>query len=127
MYPAHDYKGDTVSTIGEEKAYNPRLQVKSVDEYVDLMNNLKLTNPKMMDIAVPANMKVGSRRRRSRFAAGRSRQRRRLQSSASRTSRSSIYASVRSANVMALFPAHCMCPIRPCRKTSATAACCTSS
>ncbi len=59
MYPAHDYKGDTVSTIGEEKAYNPRLQVKSVDEYVALMNNLKLANPKMMDVAVPANMKVG--------------------------------------------------------------------
>ena len=59
VYPAHDYKGDTVSTIGEEKAYNPRLQVKSVDEYVELMNNLKLSNPKMMDVAVPANMKVG--------------------------------------------------------------------
>ena len=59
VYPAHDYKGDTVSTIGEEKAYNPRLQVKSVDEYVALMNNLKLANPKMMDVAVPANMKVG--------------------------------------------------------------------
>jgi rhodanese-related sulfurtransferase len=57
--PAHDYKGDTVSTIGEEKAFNPRLQVKSVEEYVDLMNNLKLANPKMMDIAVPANVKVG--------------------------------------------------------------------
>src|SRR5436189_2028852 len=59
VYPAHDYKGDTVSTIGEERAYNPRLQVKSVDEYVDLMNNLKLPNLKMMDVAVPANMKVG--------------------------------------------------------------------
>jgi len=59
VYPAHDYKGDTVSTIGEEKTYNPRLQVKSVDEYVELMNNLKLANPKMMDVAVPANMKVG--------------------------------------------------------------------
>lgn len=59
VYPAHDYKGDTVSTIGEEKAYNPRLQVKSVEEYVALMNNLKLSNPKMMDVAVPANMKVG--------------------------------------------------------------------
>jgi rhodanese-related sulfurtransferase len=59
VYPAHDYKGDTVSTIGEEKVYNPRLQVKSVDEYVVLMNNLKLSNPKMMDVAVPANMKVG--------------------------------------------------------------------
>lgn len=59
VYPAHDYKGDTVSTIAEEKAYNPRLQVRSVDEYVELMNNLKLGNPKMMDVAVPANMKVG--------------------------------------------------------------------
>jgi sulfur dioxygenase len=59
VYPAHDYKGDTVSTIGEEKAYNPRLQVRSPEEYVELMNNLKLGNPKMMDVAVPANMKVG--------------------------------------------------------------------
>src|ERR1700722_16126435 len=59
IYPAHDYKGDTVSTVGEEKLFNPRLRVKSVDEYVDLMNNLKLSNPKMMDVAVPANMRVG--------------------------------------------------------------------
>ena len=59
VYPAHDYKGDTVSTIGEEKAFNPRLQVKSIDEYVELMNHLKLPNPKMMDVAVPANMRIG--------------------------------------------------------------------
>jgi sulfur dioxygenase len=59
IFPAHDYKGDTVSTIGEEKAFNPRLKVKSVDEYVDLMNHLNLPNPKMMDVAVPANMHVG--------------------------------------------------------------------
>jgi glyoxylase-like metal-dependent hydrolase (beta-lactamase superfamily II)/rhodanese-related sulfurtransferase len=59
VFPAHDYKGDTVSTIGEEKRYNPRLQVRSVDEYVELMANLKLPNPKMMDVAVPANMRVG--------------------------------------------------------------------
>jgi sulfur dioxygenase len=59
VFPAHDYKGDTVSTIGEEKHFNPRLRVKSCDEYVDLMNNLKLPNPKMMDVAVPANMHVG--------------------------------------------------------------------
>jgi glyoxylase-like metal-dependent hydrolase (beta-lactamase superfamily II)/rhodanese-related sulfurtransferase len=59
VYPAHDYKGETVSTIGEEKAFNPRLQVKSVDEYVNIMNNLNLSNPKMMDVAVPANMRVG--------------------------------------------------------------------
>jgi sulfur dioxygenase len=59
LYPAHDYKGDTVSTIGEERARNPRLQVRSVDEYVELMNNLKLPNPKMMDVAVPANRHIG--------------------------------------------------------------------
>ena len=59
VYPAHDYKGDTVSTIGEEKACNPRLQVKSIDEYVELMNNLKLANPKMMDVVVPVNLKIG--------------------------------------------------------------------
>ena len=59
VYPAHDYKGDTVSTIGEEKLFNPRLKVKSMDEYAELMNNLKLPNPKMMDVAVPVNMRVG--------------------------------------------------------------------
>src|ERR1041385_922928 len=59
IFPAHDYKGDTVSTIGEEKRYNPRLQVNSIDEYVALMNNLNLSNPKMMDVAVPANMRQG--------------------------------------------------------------------
>jgi sulfur dioxygenase len=59
VFPAHDYKGETVSTIGEEKAFNPRLQVKSLDQYVTLMNGLNLPNPKMMDVAVPANMRVG--------------------------------------------------------------------
>jgi glyoxylase-like metal-dependent hydrolase (beta-lactamase superfamily II)/rhodanese-related sulfurtransferase len=59
VFPAHDYKGDTVSTIGEERRYNPRLQVRSIDEYVELMDNLHLPNPKMMDVAVPANMHVG--------------------------------------------------------------------
>jgi sulfur dioxygenase len=59
VFPAHDYKGETVSTIAEEKAFNPRLQVKSVDEYVELMGKLNLPNPKMMDVAVPANMRVG--------------------------------------------------------------------
>jgi glyoxylase-like metal-dependent hydrolase (beta-lactamase superfamily II)/rhodanese-related sulfurtransferase len=59
VFPAHDYKGETVSTIGEEKAFNPRLQVRSVDQYVELMSNLNLPNPKMMDVAVPANMRVG--------------------------------------------------------------------
>jgi glyoxylase-like metal-dependent hydrolase (beta-lactamase superfamily II)/rhodanese-related sulfurtransferase len=59
VYPGHDYKGDTVSTIAEERRFNPRLQVKSPDQYIELMHNLKLANPKMMDVAVPANMKVG--------------------------------------------------------------------
>ncbi len=59
VFPAHDYKGDTVSTIGEEKRYNPRLQVKSIDDYVALMASLNLPNPKMMDVAVPSNMKIG--------------------------------------------------------------------
>jgi len=59
VFPAHDYKGDTVSTIGEEKRFNPRLQVRSVDEYVELMNNLNLPNPKLMDVVLPANMHVG--------------------------------------------------------------------
>jgi glyoxylase-like metal-dependent hydrolase (beta-lactamase superfamily II)/rhodanese-related sulfurtransferase len=59
VFPAHDYKGDTVSTIGEERAHNPRLQVGSVDEYAALMNGLNLPNPKMMDVAVPANMRQG--------------------------------------------------------------------
>jgi glyoxylase-like metal-dependent hydrolase (beta-lactamase superfamily II)/rhodanese-related sulfurtransferase len=59
VFPAHDYKGDTVSTIGEEKRCNPRLQVKSMDEYVALMASLHLPNPKMMDVAVPSNMKIG--------------------------------------------------------------------
>ena len=59
IYPAHDYKGETVSTIGEEKAYNPRLQVSSRAAYIELMHNLNLPNPKMMDVAVPENMKMG--------------------------------------------------------------------
>src|SRR5215470_16014914 len=59
VFPAHDYKGETVSTIGEEKAFNPRLRVKSMDEYAELMGKLNLPNPKMMDVAVPANMRVG--------------------------------------------------------------------
>jgi glyoxylase-like metal-dependent hydrolase (beta-lactamase superfamily II)/rhodanese-related sulfurtransferase len=61
VYPAHDYKGDTVSTIGEEKLFNPRLQVKSADEYVELMKGLQLPKPQMMDVAVAANMRIGLR------------------------------------------------------------------
>ena len=57
VYPAHDYNGKKHSTIGSERKNNPRLQVNSVDQYVEIMNNLKLANPKMMDVAVPANVK----------------------------------------------------------------------
>ena len=59
VYPAHDYKGDMVSTIAEEKAHNPRLQVSNKQAYIELMNNLNLPNPKMMDVAVPENIKMG--------------------------------------------------------------------
>ncbi|NKB29420.1 MAG: MBL fold metallo-hydrolase [Rhodobacteraceae bacterium] len=59
VFPGHDYKGDTVSTVGEERAFNPRLQVKSADEYAEIMNNLNLANPALMDVAVPENIKQG--------------------------------------------------------------------
>jgi len=59
VYPAHDYKGETVTTIGFERKTNPRLQVKSKQEYVDLMSSLNLPNPKLMDIVVPKNRKHG--------------------------------------------------------------------
>tara|TARA_B100001123_G_scaffold355529_1_gene408651 strand:- start:407 stop:1099 length:693 start_codon:yes stop_codon:yes gene_type:complete len=57
VYPAHDYNGKKYSTIEKEKNNNPRLQVSSKEEYAEIMNNLNLTNPKMMDIAVTANLK----------------------------------------------------------------------
>jgi len=57
VYPAHDYNGKKNSTIENERNNNPRLQVSSKDEYAEIMNNLNLTNPKMMDVAVPANLK----------------------------------------------------------------------
>ncbi len=57
VYPAHDYNKKKYSTIEIEKNNNPRLQVSSKEEYAEIMNNLNLANPKMMDIAVPANLK----------------------------------------------------------------------
>ena len=59
LYPAHDYKGEKVSTIGKEKKFNPRLQVKNMDEYLEIMNNLKLPKPKLIDVAVKRNLKLG--------------------------------------------------------------------
>ena len=56
VYPAHDYKGNKYSSIGNEKKHNPRLQVKNAEEYSEIMDNLNLANPQMMDIAIPANL-----------------------------------------------------------------------
>ena len=60
LYPAHDYNHQKVSTIGKEKKLNPRLQVDSVSEYTDIMNNLNLSKPKLMDINVASNIKLGA-------------------------------------------------------------------
>ena len=57
VFPGHDYNGKKNSTIQSERNNNPRLQVSSKDEYADIMNNLNLPNPKMLDVAVPANLK----------------------------------------------------------------------
>jgi|TARA_B110000459_G_C16350263_1_gene376257 sulfur dioxygenase len=59
VYPAHDYKGEMVSSIIEEKNFNPRLQVSSPEEYIEIMNNLNLPNPSMMDVAISSNLNLG--------------------------------------------------------------------
>ncbi len=60
VYPAHDYNGQTVSSIGEEKRLNPRLQVKSKQAYIDLMTDMDMDPPRLIDVAVPANLNCGS-------------------------------------------------------------------
>jgi glyoxylase-like metal-dependent hydrolase (beta-lactamase superfamily II) len=60
LYPAHDYKGEKVSTIGKEKKQNPRLQVNSVNEYVEIMNNLNLKKPTEIDNNVTKNIRLGA-------------------------------------------------------------------
>ena len=60
LYPAHDYKGEKVSTIGKEKKQNPRLQVNSVDEYIEIMNNLNLKKPAEIETNVAKNIKLGA-------------------------------------------------------------------
>ena len=60
LYPGHDYNGKESSTIGNEKKFNPRLQVRNVDEYVELMSNLNLAKPKLIDINVSRNIKLGA-------------------------------------------------------------------
>lgn len=59
VFPGHDYKGWTSSSIGEEKAFNPRIAGKTENQYVQIMESLKLPHPKMMDIAIPANLACG--------------------------------------------------------------------
>ena len=59
VYPAHDYNGMTVSSIGEEKRHNPRLQVANRAAYIAMMDGLVLSDPRLMDVAVPANRKCG--------------------------------------------------------------------
>ena len=60
LYPGHDYNGKKFSTIGNERKFNPRLKVKNVDEYVELMSNLNLAKPKLIDINVSRNIKLGA-------------------------------------------------------------------
>ena len=60
VYPAHDYKGEKVSTIGKEKKFNPRLQVNNVEEYIEIMNNLNLKKPAAIDFNVANNLKLGA-------------------------------------------------------------------
>ena len=60
VYPAHDYKGEKVSSIGKEKKFNPRLQVSNVEEYIEIMNNLNLKKPAAIDFNVANNLKLGA-------------------------------------------------------------------
>ncbi len=60
LYPGHDYNGEKISTIGKEKKFNPRLQVKSLDEYIEIMSNLNLSKPDMMDSNVSKNIQLGA-------------------------------------------------------------------
>ena len=60
VYPAHDYKGEKVSSIGKERKFNPRLQVNNVEEYIEIMNNLNLKKPAAIDFNVANNLKLGA-------------------------------------------------------------------
>tara|TARA_B100001142_G_scaffold239367_1_gene238100 strand:- start:52 stop:735 length:684 start_codon:yes stop_codon:yes gene_type:complete len=60
LYPAHDYKGENVSTIGKEKKLNPRLQVENVDQYIEIMNDLNLQKPVSLDFNISSNLKLGA-------------------------------------------------------------------
>ena len=60
LYPAHDYRGEKVSTIGKEKKFNPRLQVRNINEYIEIMNNLNLKKPAAIDFNVASNLRLGT-------------------------------------------------------------------
>ena len=60
LYPGHDYNGKLVSTIGNEKNSNPRLQVNNADEYAEIMSNLNLSKPELMDSNIRSNIKLGA-------------------------------------------------------------------
>ena len=60
LYPAHDYNGKKFSTIGTEKRFNPRLQIKNLHEYKEIMNNLNLSKPKLMDYNIKKNIMLGT-------------------------------------------------------------------
>ena len=59
LYPGHDYNGKLSSTIGKEKEHNPRLQVENVDQYIEIMSNLNLSKPQMIDQNISRNLKLG--------------------------------------------------------------------
>ena len=59
LYPGHDYNGKLSSTIGKEKQHNPRLQVENVDQYIEIMSNLNLSKPKMIDHNISKNLRLG--------------------------------------------------------------------
>jgi sulfur dioxygenase len=60
LYPAHDYKGENVSTIGKEKKFNPRLQVENINQYIEIMNSLNLQKPVSLDFNISSNLKLGA-------------------------------------------------------------------
>ena len=60
LYPGHDYNGKKMSSIGNEKKFNPRLQVNNEKEYVQIMNDLNLPKPKLIDINIASNIKLGA-------------------------------------------------------------------
>ena len=60
VYPGHDYNGKLSSTIGKEKKFNPRLQVNSVDEYIEIMSKLNLAKPKLIESNVSRNIQLGA-------------------------------------------------------------------